>query len=448
MGSGASDQIRSRPEIATEVQHFEKLNSPGLSDHHDANNIIKTSASTKENMFVASQRSVVSTQSEIVTHLSHKSVKRQKSQKQRNSCGNAEAPFDNVPRHELVQKIQELELALAVSDSQRLDLQDQLQALEERVSITTDKNAATPTNSHSALNETLNVREHHIKKLEAELNNAQTNFQKKTSKLKKHIRGLTKQIFELRHEALITQMEHKTHLNDSPENQKPKATPSKETAEMSALEANSNIGHTKIIVELSSQISEQEEQIVNLKAEVAEKNQRIKLLKAALKETKKRTTAAHVNPVSQSSENYSKDIANTENIFSTVGEKHGSYGAHPSQKSHSQGAEVMSAYIRSHNSSLADSHLRFRFQHQATSLSDSDSDWDEGPCLSQRNRHSAPARNRVRSQIESDSTALHTSSISSKTDSKLHSGDNYLSNSLAVLNPVTSNSLFKAKEQL
>lgn len=70
---------------------------------------------------------------------------------------------------------------LAVSDSHRLDLQDQLQALEERLSITTDKNAATPTNSHSALNETLNVKEQHIKKLEAELKNAQTDFQKKVS---------------------------------------------------------------------------------------------------------------------------------------------------------------------------------------------------------------------------------------------------------------------------
>lgn len=217
---------------------------------------------------------------------------------------------------------------------------------------------------------------------------------------------------------------------------------------MSALGANSNTGHTKIIVELSSQISEQEDQIAKLKAEVAEKNQRIQLLEAALKETKNRTMAVPVNPVSQISENYSKDITNTENIFYTVGEKHGNYGSHPSQKSHSQSADVMSAYTRSHNSSLADPHLSSRFKHQATSLSDSDSDWDEGLCLPQRNRHSAPARSRVQSHIESDLPELHTSSIRSKTDAKLHSGDDYLGNPLAVLNTVTSNNLFKAKEQL
>lgn len=63
MGSGASNQVRSRPEITTKVENFEKFNSPSLSDHHDDDtNLIKTPAPTKEDMLVASKRSVVSSQ--------------------------------------------------------------------------------------------------------------------------------------------------------------------------------------------------------------------------------------------------------------------------------------------------------------------------------------------------------------------------------------------------
>lgn len=61
MGSGASNQVRSRPEITTKVENFEKFNSPSLSDHHGTN-LIKTPAPTKEDMLVASKRSVVSSQ--------------------------------------------------------------------------------------------------------------------------------------------------------------------------------------------------------------------------------------------------------------------------------------------------------------------------------------------------------------------------------------------------
>ncbi|CAG5116545.1 unnamed protein product [Candidula unifasciata] len=451
MGSGASNQVRSKSERTTKV---ENLCSPSLSQLSDNQNHSRFKSSTKEFTLFTANRSVANSQSDIVTHLNQKPCINRKSQLRieppqplyghRNSVGDTEVTVDKVSTQELHRKIHELELALAVSDSQRLDLQDQLQALEERASKKTDKNAPTPPDTSRALYETLNAKDQHIKQLETELKNAQTDFQKKTNKLKKHIRALTKQIFELRHEALISQMELKTQPFESSENQKSKTTSSGEIKEISVLRPESSIGHTKIIIELSSQISEQGEQIASLKTEVSEKNQRIEHLEAVVREMRK--TSA-VNPTPLCSEHFNRDIINTEIITSTVDEKYRNYFSHPTQKSHFQSADVMSAYTNNDNGPLADSHLRSRFRCQTTSLSDSDSDWDEGLCLSQGNRHSAPVCSRNKSH-KSDLSIHQTSSIRGKPEGNLQTGDNYLSNSLAVLNTAASNNIFEAKEQL
>uniref|UniRef100_A0A0B6Z093 Uncharacterized protein n=1 Tax=Arion vulgaris TaxID=1028688 RepID=A0A0B6Z093_9EUPU len=409
MGSGSSNQVRSRS-----VSACGETAQTVCSNNQTTESGYNLKQSENDRILSTTTKNIASFQSETTVHKNSKPIKSQQtSQKseiislpspshiRKISQRKAKVDFLSKSMHDLHQKIRELELALTISESNKLDLQDQVQTLEDRCSLITEDQLLASTKITDSFKENLKAKDQHIEKLEKDLKNAQIDFQRRVLKWKKRNRGLMKQIFELRQEVSITHMESKAKIsqqNDAMDNHHLTTLSSSEDNILPHTEAVSDTSHTKIIVELSTQISEQEEHIARLTAEVNEKTEEIKKLKATLRNARQTPSTVSVDTKSVNSEPLNKSAVSTTNWAHSIREdKHtNTFNATKQMSSFNSYKNKTSSHTEQNNSSNSNVDHKTIFENHSTALSDSDSDWDERSCLSEVYRHSAPARSRVR----------------------------------------------------
>lgn len=184
---------------------------------------------------------------------------------------------------------------------------------------------------------------------------------------------------------------------------------STEKKELSDERCSSSCSHSKVIVELSSQIAEQENQIAKLTAEARQKEQRISELEAALREASEAAATVCTDQTSL----HSEDFSNNDTVRSDWA-VHGRRKNHPhnsarhdlplSSSHHDRNG--ISENNNSSRTSLAGSHQRSLFQYCSTALSDSDSDWEDEPPHSHAHVHSAPPHIRVRSDMSTSRSRI------------------------------------------
>ncbi|KAI8777179.1 myosin heavy chain, fast skeletal muscle isoform X1 [Biomphalaria glabrata] len=177
---------------------------------------------------------------------------------------------------DLEEKIKRLEKDLAKSESDKLDLQDQIQMLEEKCKLYEIKWTLPDDQPAESLQETLQLKNQYIIKLEQDLHKAAEDSSKVQTKMKKQLRILRKQIQELRHEALIGKMERRLEVMQNSELDHPKITEGESS--LANAEEGSTLSHSKVIVELSNQMTEQSEMIAKLERQIAEKDSQIQKL--------------------------------------------------------------------------------------------------------------------------------------------------------------------------
>ncbi|CAL1526422.1 unnamed protein product [Lymnaea stagnalis] len=257
---------------------------------------------------------------------------------------------------ELQNKIKQRDQEVAKVESEKLDLQDQLQTLEER--LKDHESVKLPFIDETPLlkDEKILAKDQHISKLESDLQRTVEESNKIQLRLKKKIRMLRNQVRELRQEASIKNMEMKLEMNN-------KYDQGKESSDIldhncrsdSTLNsASHDNSHSKVIVELSNQLTEQSEQIAFLESKLAEKDLIIKKLENSVRkkpsnsddnstEAKITTTVLSKAVKTHSTNIYSQNVEEYKPLSNT--NKHSNYEPRPV------------------------------YERQSTALSDSDSDW-------------------------------------------------------------------------
>ncbi|GFR98505.1 CAP-Gly domain-containing linker protein 1-like [Elysia marginata] len=294
-------------------------------------------------------------------------------------------------------KIRELEIQLAKSESQKLDLVEQLNGLKQTDLTRKPASVLPPLEEHGhlPLQETTFAKDQYIVKLEKDLQAAQKELATVRQKLKKRIRALTNQLHEARQEASINQMELKAEISQQKE-QIEKFKGSKDGCLPASTSADSTeeSGHSKIIVELSNQLSEQADHITSLEAEIATKNRKIQELEEVSKSLQTQTlsstsTSTDRLPSGRGKRSHTNSLDNAE-TRKTFQFSAGISGQHSK--------EAVPAAFRSRDVSPI-------FERQSTALSDSDSDWELDSIPSKV--HSAPAGARVKSAVSVSSSAAN-----------------------------------------
>lgn len=252
---------------------------------------------------------------------------------------------------ELQNKIRQREQEVAKVESEKLDLQDQLQTLEEKLKKCESVKLAFIDEEPILKNETLLAKDQYISKLESDLQKTAQESNKIQMKLKKKIRMLRNQVRELRQEASIKNMEMKLEMiNKCDQLKEPDDTLDHKCRCDSALNSSS---HSKVIVELSNQLTEQSEHIAFLESKLAEKDLTIQKLENA------------VSKKSLNSNDNSTEIQTSTRIYSKAGDSHSNI--------YSPNGENCKPLTN------ANQHSNHRhrpvYERQATGLSDSDSDW-------------------------------------------------------------------------
>ncbi|XP_046583980.1 uncharacterized protein LOC124291120 [Haliotis rubra] len=178
-------------------------------------------------------------------------------------------------------KIKDLETQLAESESQQLDLQDRIQLLEERLAEQLQEAGG----GEEVYTETLQAKDQYISKLELELQALQQENSKMKIKHKKKMKSLNSQVTETRQEMSIQTFELREEISKLKEENnalKNKLDAPSSTSGDTAVGLTGEISsRMTLILDLSQQLSEQEDKIKKLEESVQEKNKTIKKFRNA-----------------------------------------------------------------------------------------------------------------------------------------------------------------------
>ncbi|XP_059176267.1 myosin heavy chain, striated muscle-like isoform X2 [Physella acuta] len=282
------------------------------------------------------------------------------------------------PCQNCCKKFKELEQELARVESERLDLLDQIQLFEER---SKEKNVqgSQSSDSYPALfNESLHVKDQCILKLEKDLQKAVDDSNKMQRKLKKQVRVLRKQIQEMRQETFINKMEVKAQQRELEEEESQFSEISTNRRELKTLsdfsmDENNHSkvqidenNHSKVIVELSSQLNEQNDLITALELSIAKKDLKIQELQMALGKQSK-TTDSH------KSDTYKAIQSVTNGIFSHK-ESVSSQSSLEKKRLKNVEDKPFVCDKKTNKQNICPTYPSY--ERQPSVLSDSDSDWD------------------------------------------------------------------------
>ncbi|RUS79548.1 hypothetical protein EGW08_012678 [Elysia chlorotica] len=289
-------------------------------------------------------------------------------------------------------KLRELEKQLAKSESQKLDLLEQLNGLKQKNLLKRPASVLPPLEEHNPppLKETSFAKDQYIVKLEKDLQAAQKELACVRQKLKKRIRVLTNQLHEVRQEGSINQMELQAEISQQKETiEKLKGSGSKEGFSSEGTEAS---GQSKIIVELSNQLSEQAEQITSLQAELDMKKQKIQELEASQTHFPEIAGDSSVStdrlPSGRGKRSHKNDVDNsTTNRFPKLG------------------SELPERHKQAVPTAFPSHKIAPVLERQSTALSDSDSDWELDTVPSKI--QSAPAGARIKSAVSVSSSVAN-----------------------------------------
>ncbi|KAH9524781.1 hypothetical protein Btru_027810 [Bulinus truncatus] len=378
MGSGSSNQIsstnlnarHSNPQLSMHIPETislksEKLTQLNLNKNSNiSSKNIENKSPEKDLTSVASQISVIDLTNHVtpVTSLAVAS----------NSSGSIAKEDSLSVTNELHSKANKLEQELAKAESEKLDLHDQMQMLEERCKLLESRWPPHENQQQNSLQETLQLKDLYIAKLEKDLQKTSEDFTKVQSKMKKQMKIFRKQIQELRQEASIKKLEMSldmiptSNLNDLRNRGS-----ALDGCEVQPGESS----HSKVIVELSNQLSEQSELIAKLEREVAEKDSQMKKLKDKVSPDSSMTrVASDKRNKAPSLANPSDQITRTDSIYQ---------GNNTVQ---SKASRQITAVLQKN----AEVNKTRPFDDRPpTSLSDSDSDWEDETFLSEKRIHSA-----------------------------------------------------------
>ncbi|KAL8580000.1 hypothetical protein ACOMHN_015866 [Nucella lapillus] len=316
------------------------------------------------------------------------------------------------------------------SESEKLDLQDRIQALEERLQEVTsaatvalssrDGGSKTGVGSRettaSDLQETLHAKDLYIQQMEGQLVAAEDKSKKGKIRLRKKIKNLTAQLNEAKQESSIAQLELKERNKDLQE-QLVHSTEGGMTAMASRIQEEDEgdkDSKMKVILDLSAEVFEQSHQIQTLDRRLKEKDKEIERLKGECSRTPKQTVqpihSEHSNPSVRSQpgrSSFSQQGSNSRHMRFTCPSSHSGVPPVETVKDYNtpQGIRPISKIGPRHGPGAPYRiEEELMLQRQSTALSDSDSDWEMDATLSKI--HSAPARVRVKSAASSAQEAL------------------------------------------
>ncbi|XP_050389346.2 myosin-J heavy chain [Patella vulgata] len=178
---------------------------------------------------------------------------------------------------DLLDKIQKLELDLAKAQSQNMDWEDQIQTLKEQLANDDQNELDVPEADQISNNMKVVDLEKQIELLNSELLKLNTKF-------KRRVKTLKSQLSEAKQTSQIQRMEMTDEINQlMEENQKLTDSQTNKTSSVSENIPDSNAcQRTTLVLELSSQVSEQCQIIRDLEESLVEKQNEIDNLKSQL----------------------------------------------------------------------------------------------------------------------------------------------------------------------
>ncbi|KAK3788329.1 hypothetical protein RRG08_025060 [Elysia crispata] len=378
MGSAASNQNRVASAGLSRKDH-ERFNHQTNNSRPHSSSPARSKSDQNEEESEKKKRSPPKTE---VILLSQKDFEEKET-----ACSNSK---DNHQKH-----MRDLEMQLAKSESQKLDLLEQLNGLKQTNLPKKSSGVLPPLEEHGhpPLQETSFAKDQYIGKLEKDLHTAQKELACVRQKLKKRIRVLTNQLHEVRQEASINQMELKAEISQQKE-QIEKLKGSKEVFSSGSASADCTeaSGQSKIIVELSNQLSEQADHILSLQTELEMKKQKIQEFEASQTLHTKVDDASSIStdrlPSGRGKRSHKNDLDSSSTkrfpkFSSEVPDHH---------------RPAVPTAFQSHDISPI-------LERQSTALSDSDSDWELDAIPSKV--HSAPAGARIKSAVSVHSSVAN-----------------------------------------
>ncbi|XP_064620574.1 microtubule-associated protein futsch-like [Lineus longissimus] len=174
--------------------------------------------------------------------------------------------------------VAQLEMQVSDLESTILDLKDQIQLLEERLDQAYRKNVIT---EEKGCEETLQIKDQYIKKLEDETKKVQNEIAKLKMRSKKKLHAANTQLAEAKQHSSLKMFEMKDEIARLAEENKKLSEqtsgPSQiRTSDCGLSNSGSDDGRTRIILQLSQQISEQNTKITALERSMGEKDSTIK----------------------------------------------------------------------------------------------------------------------------------------------------------------------------
>ncbi|CAC5425922.1 unnamed protein product [Mytilus coruscus] len=180
--------------------------------------------------------------------------------------------------------IVQLKKQLGESESNNLDLQDRIQMLEEQIVNIQSQNEITEHND--IVEDTLKAKDQIIDRTTQEKEQLQKDFNKQKMRLKKRIKVLTSQVNEARQETSIQLFElrdeinrlteENRNLNEKLDNKEGRRQVFIETDYLST-SIHGNSSQMKVVLELSNQISDQQNKIQELESQLLDREELLKL---------------------------------------------------------------------------------------------------------------------------------------------------------------------------
>ncbi|XP_043916735.1 coiled-coil domain-containing protein 192 [Protopterus annectens] len=198
----------------------------------------------------------------------------------------------NLQKHlkEQEEKAKKLEQYLAEAESNNLKLSDQVILLEEQLE-TVKKNFE----SMGSYEETIHAKDQYIQQLEAEVKLAQDQLSNAKINHKRRLKSLKLELLQTKQDAALTVMELKTMQNNLHHVQ----MSTRESKVKEGLGSNSKDDTAddrfRLIVELSNQVSQQQQRINQLEDLLQARNERVKQLEAELCSLTRDVTMASSN---------------------------------------------------------------------------------------------------------------------------------------------------------
>ncbi|KAJ8303920.1 hypothetical protein KUTeg_017503 [Tegillarca granosa] len=181
---------------------------------------------------------------------------------------------------EINNNLKDLEKQLAESESEKLDLLDMIDTLQQRVEYLETQNEIKKQNDN--ITETLYAKDQYITKLEKDQQTLKDETTKLKLKHKKRIKTLTSQLNEAKQETSIQLFELKDEINRlTTENESLQGLVKNENSKsLGESSGATDLNKMKIVLELSNQISEQTDKIKELEKSLLDKDKTIEQLRS------------------------------------------------------------------------------------------------------------------------------------------------------------------------